>query len=138
MDEVSVKKGRWLGAYALILGIGYGAAALVEAIVNREILAESLLRIAILLLISATYLRGAKDLASGRREGLSFLMGGLLLSGAVGGLYLLMVGADWLMYLLGEAEDFTLLSKISPTIVLMIIALPIFPIIKKLTRGIAW
>ncbi|MFZ3049283.1 MAG: hypothetical protein WBH08_08405 [Methanothrix sp.] len=94
--------------------------------------------IAVLLVISATYLMGAKSLVAGRREGLSFLMGGLFLSGAVGGLYLLMTGADWLMYLLGEAEDFAVLSEISPATVLLIVALPLVPMMRKMTRGMAW
>jgi len=56
----------------------------------------------------------------------------------VGGLYLLMTGADWLMYLLGEAEDFAVLSEISPATVLLIVALPLVPMMRKMTRGMAW
>lgn len=138
MEEFSVKKGKWLGAYALVLGIGYGAAALAETIGNREMFPGGLLSIAVLLVISATYLMGVKSLTAGRREGLSFIMGGLLLSGAVGGLYLLMTGADWFMYLLGEAEGFALLSEISPATILLVVALPLVPMMRKLTRGMAW
>lgn len=138
MKEFSIRTGRLLGAYALMLGIGYGAAALAETIGNREIFPGGLLSIAVLLVISATYLMGVKSLMAGRREGLSFLMGGLFLSGAVGGLYLLMMGADWLMYLLGEAEDFAIASEISPATILLILALPLQPMLRKLTRGIAW
>lgn len=138
MEEFSVRTGKLLGAYALVLGIGYGAAVLVEAIGNRDIFPGGLLSIAVLLVISATYLMGVKSLTAGRKEGLSFLMGGLLLSGAVGGLYLLMTGADWLMYLLGEAEEFAGASEISPATILLILALPMVPVIRKLTRGMAW
>ncbi len=125
MKEFSVRTGRLLGIYALVLGVGYGAQALAETIGGRESFPGGILSIAVLLVISATYLMGAKSLVAGRREGLSFLMGGLFLSGAVGGLYLLMTGADWLMYLLGEVEDFALLSEISPATVLLIVALPL-------------
>ncbi|WP_422573833.1 hypothetical protein [Methanothrix sp.] len=127
-----------LGIYALVLGVGYGAQALAETIGGRESFPGGILSIAVLLVISATYLMGAKSLVAGRREGLSFLMGGLFLSGAVGGLYLLMTGADWLMYLLGEAEDFAVLSEISPATVLLIVALPLVPMMRKMTRGMAW
>ncbi|MBP7069239.1 hypothetical protein [Methanothrix soehngenii] len=127
-----------LGIYALVLGVGYGAQALAETIGGRESFPGGILSIAVLLVISATYLMGAKSLVAGRREGLSFLMGGLFLSGAVGGLYLLMTGADWLMYLLGEVEDFALLSEISPATVLLIVALPLVPMMRKMTRGMAW
>ena len=138
MKEFSVRTGRLLGIYALVLGVGYGAQALAETIGGRESFPGGILSIAVLLVISATYLMGAKSLVSGRREGLSFLMGGLFLSGAVGGLYLLMTGADWLMYLLGEAEDFAVLSEISPATVLLIVALPLVPMMRKMTRGMAW
>lgn len=138
MKEFSVRTGRLLGIYALVLGVGYGAQALAETIGGRESFPGGILSIAVLLVISATYLMGAKSLVAGRREGLSFLMGGLLLSGAVGGLYLLMTGADWLMYLLGEVEDFAVLSEISPVTVLLIVALPLVPMMRKMTRGMAW
>ncbi|MDD5258285.1 MULTISPECIES: hypothetical protein [Methanothrix] len=138
MKEFSVRTGRLLGIYALVLGVGYGAQALAETIGGRESFPGGILSIAVLLVISATYLMGAKSLVAGRREGLSFLMGGLFLSGAVGGLYLLMTGADWLMYLLGEAEDFAVLSEISPATVLLIVALPLVPMMRKMTRGMAW
>lgn len=138
MKEFSVRTGRLLGIYALVLGVGYGAQALAETIGGQESFPGGILSIAVLLVISATYLMGAKSLVAGRREGLSFLMGGLFLSGAVGGLYLLMTGADWLMYLLGEAEDFAVLSEISPATVLLIVALPLVPMMRKMTRGMAW
>ncbi|HNZ05687.1 hypothetical protein [Methanothrix soehngenii] len=138
MKEFSVRTGRLLGIYALVLGVGYGAQALAETIGGRESFPGGILSIAVLLVISATYLMGAKSLVAGRREGLSFLMGGLFLSGAVGGLYLLMTGADWLMYLLGEVEDFAVLSEISPATVLLIVALPLVPMMRKMTRGMAW
>lgn len=54
--------GKWLDAYALVLGVGYGAAALAEAIGNPEIFPGGLLSIAVLLAISATYLMGVKGL----------------------------------------------------------------------------
>ena len=138
MDKLSVRNGKWLGAYAFILGIGYCAAAIAEAARNPEIIPGGLLSVVVLLVISATYLMGVKRLLGGQREGLSFLMGGLLLSSAVGGLYLLMTGADWLMYLLGEVEDFAVMSEISLATILLILALPLLPILRKMMRKMAW
>lgn len=138
MEELKHSTGKWLGAYALILGIGYAGAALAEATRNPEIIPGGLLSIAVLLVISATYLMGVKGLIGGRREGLSFLMGGLLLSGAVGGLYLMMAGADWLMYLLGETEDFAVTYETSLVTILLILAMPLMPILRKMTRKMAW
>ncbi|NPV63369.1 MAG: hypothetical protein HPY61_12225 [Methanotrichaceae archaeon] len=137
MKKLSIRTRKWLGAYALILGIGYAAAAFAEAI-GGQVFPGSLPGIAVLLVISATYLMGVKDLMAGEREGLSFIMGGLLLSSAVGGLYLLMAGADWLMYLLGETEDFAMFTEISPATILLALALPLLPILRTLTRGMPW
>ena len=47
---------------------------------------------AVLLVIAATYLMGVRDLLEGKNDGLAFLMAGMLLSLAVGGLYLLTTG----------------------------------------------
>ncbi|MFB3764378.1 MAG: hypothetical protein ACE14P_03915 [Methanotrichaceae archaeon] len=138
MVELSIRTGKWLGAYALLLGTGYGAAALAEAIGNREISPGGLLSIGVLLVVSATYLMGVKGLIGGRIEGLSFLLGGLFLSIAVGGLYLLMTGADGLMYVLGEVDEFSIIADIKPATLLLLLALPLLPLMKRLTHGMVW
>ncbi len=143
MEEFRIEKfskiaGRRLGIYALALGLGYLAAAVAQAAGGSQIFSGGLFGIAVLLVISATYLMGVKSLLEGRREGLSFIMGGLLLSGAVGGLYLLMAVADALMYLLGEAEDFQTSFEISAATILLILALPLMRMLKKQIKGMAW
>lgn len=138
MEEISNKTGKRLGMYALALGLGYFAAAIAQAIGSGQIFPGGLFGIAVLLIISATYLMGVKSLMAGRKEGLSFIMGGLLLSGAVGGLYLLIAGADALMYLLGEAEDFIVAFETSVAIILLILSLPLMNMLSKQTRKMAW
>lgn len=138
MEEFSNKTGKRLGMYALALGLGYFAAAIAQVIGSGQIFPGGLFGIAVLLIISATYLMGVKSLMAGRREGLSFIMGGLLLSGAVGGLYILIAGADALMYLLGEAEDFIVAFETSVAIILLILSLPLMNMLSRQTRGMAW
>jgi hypothetical protein len=138
MKALNRETGNRLAVYALALGIGYAGIALAEVIENPDVFPGGVLSVAVLLVVSATYLMGIRDLKSGRREGLSFLMGGLILSAAVGGLYLLMTCADAVMYLLGETDEFLNLADISPATVLLILALPLLPILKSLTKGMAW
>lgn len=137
MVQISIKTGKQLGMYALALGLGYFAVA-ISQVIGGQTFAGGLFSIAVLLVISATYLMGVKSLMAGQREGLSFIMGGLLLSGAVGGLYLLIAGADALMYLLGEAEDFQVAFGTLAATILLILALPLMDTLKKQIRGIAW
>lgn len=143
MEELRIEKfspmaGNRLGMCALALGLGYLAAAIVQATGDSRIFSGGLFGIAVLLIISATYLMGAKSLMAGEREGLSFIMGGLLLSGAVCGLYLLMAGADTLMYLLGETKDLQVAFDIWAAIFLQILALPLMSMLKKEINGMAW
>ena len=130
--------GNRLGMYALALGLGYLAAAIVQATGDSQIFSGGLFGITVLLIISATYLMGSKRLMAGEREGLSFIMGGLLLSGAVCGLYLLMAGADVLMYFLGETRDLQVAFDIWAAAFLLILALPLMSILREQTRGMAW
>ncbi|OPY55439.1 MAG: hypothetical protein A4E49_00431 [Methanosaeta sp. PtaU1.Bin112] len=139
IEKFSKKAGKRLGMNALALGLGYLAAAIAQAAGGSQtIYSGGLFAIAVLLVISATYLMGVKSLLAGERGGLSFILGGLLLSGAVGGLYLLIAGADALMYLLGEAEDFQASFEISADIFLLILALPLMSMLKKQIKGMAW
>jgi len=69
-----------------------------------------------LLVIGAVYLTGVSDLFSGKMEGVSFVLVGSILTGVFGILYILMMGADGLMYLLGEVR---------PEILLFLTAVPV-------------
>jgi len=78
-----------------------------------------------LLVIAAVYLTGIGELRSGREEGLSFALTGTILTMVFGSLYILIMGANWLMYLLGEADEFLIISELRPEILLFVIALPL-------------
>ncbi|MEN3036543.1 MAG: hypothetical protein ABC588_04150 [Candidatus Methanosuratincola petrocarbonis] len=137
MEKLNSRTGKCLGAYAIVLGVGYVATAVAEAS-GCQMFPGRTLNIAVLLVISATYLAGVKGLMAGRTEGISFLMGGVLLSCAIGGLDMLIMGADGLMYLLGETDGFVVISKTSPSILLLALALPLLPVLRNLTRGMSW
>jgi hypothetical protein len=138
MDEFSDIAGNRFSMYSLALGLGYFANAIEQAIGGSQIFSGGLFGIAVLLIISATYLMGAKSLIGGGREGLSFIMGGLLLSSAVGVLYLMMAGADAFMYLLGETKDLQVAFDIWAAAFLLILSLPLMSMLKKQTKGMAW
>ncbi len=138
MEELNKTIASRMGYYSLLLGIGYAASALLQAAENQAALLGALPAIGVMIVLSATYLMGSKALFARRRDGLSFVLGGMLLSGTVGVLYLIMTGADGLLYLLGEAEDFSLMSFASPSTVLMVFALPLLKITRRLTRGVVW
>jgi hypothetical protein len=77
-----------------------------------------------LLVIGGVYLYGVRDLWNNRREGISFFIGGAMLSAIFGIIFLLIMGADGLMYLLGEAEEFSVIAEFRPEIWLFFISLP--------------
>ncbi|OFV67873.1 MAG: conserved hypothetical protein, membrane [Candidatus Syntrophoarchaeum caldarius] len=78
-----------------------------------------------LLVIAAVYLSGIGELLSKREEGLSFVLVGSILTGVFGILYILIMGADYLMYLLGEADEFLILDEVRPEILLLVAVLPV-------------
>jgi hypothetical protein len=61
-----------------------------------------------------------------------------LISAAVGGLYLLETGAQYMMYALGEAEGLSIVESINPATLLLVLALPLLPLVRRLTRGMVW
>ncbi len=78
-----------------------------------------------LLVIAAVYLSGIGELFTKKEEGLSFALTGTILTMVFGILYTLMAGADWLMYTLGEADEFLIISELRPEILISIAALPL-------------
>ena len=138
MEELSKTMAARMGYYSLLLGIGYAASGLLQVAENQGALLGALPAIGVMLVLSATYLMGSKALFAGRRDGLSFILGGMLLSGTVGVLYLIMTGADGLLYLLGESEGFSMMAFASPATVLMVFALPLLKITRRLTSRVVW
>ena len=78
-----------------------------------------------LLVIAAVYLSGNGELLSKREEGLSFVLVGSILTGVFGILYILIMGADYLMYLLGEVDEFLILDEVRPEILLLVAVIPV-------------
>ena len=100
-----------MGAYALVLGVAYAIAAIMQFLGGEALNFGDLPRVAVLLVIAAVYLMGVGALCKGRNEGIAFLMAGILISVAVGGLYLLETGAQYMMYVLGEVDEFSIMGK---------------------------
>jgi len=132
----SARTQRLLGLYALALGAAYAAAALAGFAGGEPMSPANIPDMAVCLLISATYLNGAKELFAAKDEGLSFVLAGLLISAAVGGLYLLMTGADLMMHALGEGSGDLMGIRIET--VLLILALPLTLAIWRATKQVVW
>lgn len=108
--------GKTLAVYGVILGILYLIIGLVE--VPGDVFGGLAL-----VVISAVYLYGIRGLWSAEYGGLSFIIVGLMLSAIYGILYLLLMGADYLMYTLGK-EEFSAIASFRPEIWLFLISLP--------------
>ena len=141
MSDFDVALGKKLSAYALVLGaahVAVGAAVFLSGIGAGTMSLGELPRVAVLFVIAAVYLMGVGALGKGRNEGIAFLMAGLLISVSVGGLYLLEMGAQYMMYILGESDGFGIMESANPATLLMVLALPLLPMMKRLTHGMVW
>jgi len=141
MSDFSIELGKKLGAYALVLGLAHailGAAVFLGGVEVGTMSFGDLPRVAVLFVIAAVYIMGVGSLGKGRNEGIAFLMAGLLISVAVGGLYLLETGAQYMMYILGETDEFRILESINPATLLLVLALPLLPMMKRVTHGMVW
>ncbi|MBN1323982.1 MAG: hypothetical protein JW986_08325 [Methanotrichaceae archaeon] len=139
MGNFNFKTGKRLGAYALALGLASLAAGLVEILGGYgEMIPSDWFGGYALVVIAATYLNGINDVSKGKYDGLSFLMGGLFLTAIFGVLYLLIIGADGLMYILGEADELPAFVDLRPAIWIFIFSLPLACAVHKLTRRMAW
>jgi hypothetical protein len=138
MSDFSIGLGKKLGAYALVLGAAHAIVGVMLFLRGEATTLGDLPRVAVLLVIAAVYLMSVGGLMQGRNEGLAFLMAGLLISAAVGGLYLLETGAQYMMYALGEAEGLSIVESINPATLLLVLALPLLPLVRRLTHGMVW
>lgn len=139
MTDFSIKTGKRLAIYASALGVISLAIGVVEILGGLgESIPADLFGGFVLVVMAATYLGGVKGAFQGRHEGLSFVMGGLFLTAVFGVLYLLMMGADGLMYLLGEAEALPALTDARPEIWIFILSLPLALKVRRLSAGMAW
>lgn len=135
MADFDMNRGKIMAAYALIAGILYLSAGIMEifGIISRDIIGGIMLMI-----IAATYLAGIKDTSNGNYKGLSFLIGGLFLSTVYGILYILMMIANWLEYLTGNVESFSLIKEMRIEIWLFFTILPLVYLVWKNVREIKW
>ena len=139
MTDFSIKIGKRLAIYASALGAICLAIGLVEVMGGwGQSIPGDLFGGFVLVVMAATYLSGVKGAFRGRHEGLSFLIGGLFLTAVFGVLYLLMMGADGLMYLLGEAEALPKLSEARPAIWIFVLSLPLALRVRTLTERMTW
>ncbi len=134
MTDFSIKTGKMIAIYASALGVISLAVGLVEILGGwGESIPGDLFGGFVLAVMAVTYLGGVKWVSHGRHEGLSFIIGGLFLTGVFGVLYLLMMGADGLMYLLGEA-----VADARPAIWIFILSLPLAYRVRSLTARMTW
>lgn len=139
MKDFNLKTGKTLGIYAFSLGALYLLVGLLEIFGGSgELIPGDLFGGLALAIIATTYLYGVRDTLKGDYKGLSLLMGGLFLSAIFGLLYLLMLGADGLMYLLGEAEEIPGLVDFRPAIWFFILSLPLIYHIRNMTQKTTW
>jgi len=139
MTDFDIGKGKTIGIYAAVLGIVYLAIGVIEVFGGAgEIIPGDLFGGLALVVIAATFLNGVKGAFNGEHIGLSFLIGGLFLSAVFGMLYLLLMGADGMMFLLGEAEEFSVLADFRPAIGLFFLSLPLAYLAWGLTKDVTW
>jgi len=139
MTDFNLKTGKTLGIYAFSLGALYLIVGLLEVLGGYgESIPGDLFGGLALVVVATTYLSGVKGTLNGDYKGLSLLMGGLFLSAVFGILYLLMLGADGLMYLLGEAEEIPGLVDFRPAIWFFILSLPLIYHIRNMTQKTTW
>ncbi len=136
MPDFDTGTGRIMAIYAIALGIGYILSGVIEVFGGAGMVPGDIFGGLALFVIAATYITGVPGLLNGEHGGLSFLMGGLLLSAVFGVLYILAIGADGLEYIIGAAE--TLSISIRPEIWLFLVSLPLAYQVWKLTREVTW
>jgi hypothetical protein len=86
-----------------------------------------------LMIVSSLFLYGIKPLREGNREGFAFLVVGIILAGILFLLQLLIMGTNFLGWILGFEDwlDWTVVSDITPTIWLFLVAVVFFGIARS-------
>jgi len=128
MREEKVKA---MGIYAAIIGLIYLFISIMEIFGGIYNVPKDIFGGLVLLVIAATYLTGVKRALKGECKGLSFLIAGVFLSSVFGILYILILFANWLEYLIGNAS-FSFYLR--PEIWLFFAILPLAYLIKKEIR----
>lgn len=115
--------------YSLSLGTVYLGMGLLEALgdylkIRLSFIPHDIFGSFILLVIGGIYLSGTKSLWQRQNEGLAGLLVGTALALIFASLYLVVMGADGLSYLLGDLEEWQPLADLRPEIWLAPLALP--------------
>jgi len=123
---------------ALILGMLYTAIGMLEMLLVpldiggiKSLIPADVFGGMALIVIGTVYLSGVGSLWNNRMEGISFTLVGGILSGVIGVLYLMTMGADGMMYLLGETETFSVLAGVRPAVWLLVVSLPLAYYLKR-------
>jgi len=132
-----------MAIYAAILGILYIAfgvleVALVFSGVELTPIPADFFGGLASLVIASTYITSIKGLRTGDFRGLSMLVGGLFLSVVFGVLYLLLMFADALNFIIGEAEEFSALADLRPEIWLFVVAIPLAYQTWSMLKEVPW
>ncbi len=139
MTDFDIGKGKTIGIYAAVIGVAYLVLGVIEVFGGAgDVIPGDLFGGLALVVIAVTFLYGIKNTFDGDHKGLSFIIGGLFLSAVFGILYLLLMGADGLMFLLGEAEEFSVLADFRPAIWMFILSLPMAYLARGLTKDVTW
>ncbi|MFQ6033426.1 MAG: hypothetical protein ACE5KR_01015 [Candidatus Bipolaricaulia bacterium] len=111
--------------YSLSLGTIYLGMGLLEALGRySKFIPHDIFGGFVLLVIGGIYLSGTKSLWRRQNEGLAGLLVGTALTLIFASLYLLVMGADGLSYLLGDLEEWRPLADLRPEVWLAPLALP--------------
>jgi len=130
------KIGKTTAVYAFILGLLYlivGPIEVAGGIEKYNIPGDFWTGLA-LLVVAANYLYAVGGLWRGDLKGASFLLTGFILSTVFGLIFILLMGANGLLYLLGEAEEFSPIADFRPEIWLFIASTPVAAFILKVKR----
>lgn len=137
-------RGKAVAAYSLSLGLSYLGMGLLEALgsylkMRLTFIPHDIFGGVVLLVIGGVYLSSMRPLWEGQHEGLAGLLVGTSLALIFGTLYLLVMGANWLSYLLGDLEEWRPLADFRPEIWLGPLALPGLRLIRmiKIGQGVA-
>jgi len=139
MTDFDIGKGKTIGTYAAVICVVYLVIGVIEIFGGAgDIIPGDLFGGIALVVIGATFLNGIKNTFDGDHKGLSFLIGGLFLSAVFGIVYLLLMSADGLMFLLGEVDEFSVLANFRPAIWMFILSLPLAYLARGLTKDVTW
>ena len=139
MTDFDIGKGKTIGLYAAVIGVVYLVLGVIEVFGGAgDVIPGDLLGGLALVVVAATFLTGVKGAFDGEHKGLSFIIGGLFLAAVFCILYLLLMGADGLMFLLGEAEEFAVLADFRPAIWMFFLSLPLAYLAWGLTKDVTW